>query len=92
LWFVAFAQKVLDEGPNPFQGTKSDQAHPPIHPTKYPPSPLSGQDQRLYEFIVRHFLACLSKHAEGLETLVDINIAEEKVCYQQSTSTIMSTD
>lgn len=28
-----FAQRVLDEGLNPRQGKKSDQAHPPIHPT-----------------------------------------------------------
>ena len=29
-----FAQNILDR-PNPRNGTKSDQAHPPIHPTKY---------------------------------------------------------
>uniref|UniRef100_A0A452H441 DNA topoisomerase n=1 Tax=Gopherus agassizii TaxID=38772 RepID=A0A452H441_9SAUR len=32
----AFAQGILDQGgPTPRNGTKSDQAHPPIHPTKY---------------------------------------------------------
>lgn len=30
-----FAQSVLNNGPTPRQGKKSDQAHPPIHPTKY---------------------------------------------------------
>lgn len=32
-----FAQRVLDQpgGPNPRQGKNSDQAHPPIHPTKF---------------------------------------------------------
>lgn len=30
-----FATKVLGWGPNPREGKKSDQAHPPIHPTKY---------------------------------------------------------
>lgn len=32
-----FAQRVLDQpgGPNPRQGRNSDQAHPPIHPTKF---------------------------------------------------------
>lgn len=32
-----FAQRVMDQpgGPNPRQGKKSDQAHPPIHPTKF---------------------------------------------------------
>jgi hypothetical protein len=31
----AFAAKVLEWGPNPRKGSKSDQAHPPIHPTKF---------------------------------------------------------
>ncbi|KAL0269615.1 UNVERIFIED_CONTAM: hypothetical protein PYX00_007289 [Menopon gallinae] len=72
-----FASRVLQDGPNPFQGSKSDQAHPPIHPTKYT-TQLSGDERKLYDFIVRHFLACLSKHAEGLETIVKIDIAGEK--------------
>ena len=29
-----FASRVLENGPNPKQGNKSDEAHPPIHPTK----------------------------------------------------------
>lgn len=32
---IGFAQRVLQDGPNPRQGRKSDQAHPPIHPTKF---------------------------------------------------------
>lgn len=32
----AFAQSILERGgPTPRNGNKSDQAHPPIHPTKY---------------------------------------------------------
>lgn len=69
---------MLEEGPNPRQGRKSDQAHPPIHPTKYA-SNLQGNEKRLYEFIVRHFLACLSKDAQGQETTVEIIIAGEEV-------------
>uniref|UniRef100_A0A3P9KGI1 DNA topoisomerase n=1 Tax=Oryzias latipes TaxID=8090 RepID=A0A3P9KGI1_ORYLA len=74
-----FAQRVLDQpgGPNPRQGKKSDQAHPPIHPTKYTSS-LQGNEARVYEFIVRHFLACVSQDALGQETVVDIDIAQEK--------------
>lgn len=30
-----FAQNLLESGIIPRQGKKSDQAHPPIHPTKY---------------------------------------------------------
>lgn len=69
---------MLEEGPNPRQGRKSDQAHPPIHPTKYAGN-LQGNEKRLYEFIVRHFLACLSKDAQGQETTVEIVIAGEEV-------------
>ncbi|KAJ7305990.1 hypothetical protein JRQ81_010356 [Phrynocephalus forsythii] len=74
----AFAQRILDQGgPTPRQGNKSDQAHPPIHPTKYGAN-LQGNDQRLYEFIVRHFLACCSRDAKGQETTVEIDIAKER--------------
>ncbi|XP_014209436.1 DNA topoisomerase 3-alpha [Copidosoma floridanum] len=72
-----FAQRLLQEGITPRQGKKSDQAHPPIHPTKYTDS-LQGDEARVYEFVVRHFLACLSKNAEGYETIVEIDIAGEK--------------
>ncbi|CAH2980191.1 unnamed protein product [Chilo suppressalis] len=74
----AFAQRILDSGgPAPRQGNKSDKAHPPIHPTKYTNS-LTGNEQRLYEFIVRSFLACCSQDAKGQETTVVIEIASEK--------------
>ncbi|XP_046893588.1 DNA topoisomerase 3-alpha [Hypomesus transpacificus] len=73
-----FAQRVLDQGgPNPRQGNKTDQAHPPIHPTKFT-NTLQGNEGRVYEFIVRHFLACVSQDAVGQETVVDIDIAQEK--------------
>ncbi|XP_047505100.1 DNA topoisomerase 3-alpha isoform X6 [Pieris napi] len=73
----AFAQNILDNGgPTPRQGNKSDKAHPPIHPTKYTNN-LSGNELRLYEFIVRSFLACCSKDAQGQETTATINIANE---------------
>ncbi|KAF6209731.1 hypothetical protein GE061_015480 [Apolygus lucorum] len=73
----SFAQRVLQDGPNPRQGKKSDQSHPPIHPIKYT-TDLSGNDAKLYEFIVRHFLACVSKDAKGHETTVSIDINTEK--------------
>ena len=38
-----------------------------------------GHDAVLYEFIVRHFLACCSQDAQGHETLVEIDVAGERV-------------
>ncbi|XP_012057921.1 PREDICTED: DNA topoisomerase 3-alpha-like [Atta cephalotes] len=72
-----FAQNLLESGITPRQGKKSDQAHPPIHPIKYTDN-LYGNEAKVYEFVVRHFLACLSKNAEGRETTVEIDIAGEK--------------
>ena len=74
-----FAGRILGEwnGPHPRAGKKSDQAHPPIHPLKSAPG-LQGDEGRVYEFIVRHFLACVSQDAVGKETTVNIDIAGEK--------------
>lgn len=39
---------------------------------------VQGNEKRLYEFIVRHFLACCSKDAQGQEVTVEIDISDEK--------------
>ncbi|CDW56295.1 DNA topoisomerase [Trichuris trichiura] len=73
-----FAQRVLESGPNPRNGKKNDQAHPPIHPIRYAaPQELIGNLKRVYDFIVRHFLACVSKNAEGFQTTVAIDVNGE---------------
>ncbi len=71
-----FANKVLEWRPDPRAGNKSDQAHPPIHPTKLATN-LSGDEKRVYELVVRHFLACVSRDAKGSETTVTAEIGEE---------------
>lgn len=41
----------------------------------------SDKERKVYEYVVRHFLACLSKDAEGEETIVNIEINNEKVIF-----------
>lgn len=72
-----FANRVLQWGPNPRNGNKSDQAHPPIHPTKHAGG-LQGNEKRVYELVVRHFLACVSRDAVGSETVVNATIGKEE--------------
>lgn len=72
-----FAEKVLQWGPDPRTGTKSDNAHPPIHPTKFSDA-LTGNEKRVYELVCRHFLACVSKDAVGSETIVNTELAGEE--------------
>ncbi|XP_027942134.1 DNA topoisomerase 3-alpha isoform X2 [Vigna unguiculata] len=81
-WGV-YAQRLLDPGTglwrNPRGGGHDDKAHPPIHPTKFSTgeSGWSQEHRKLYELVVRHFLACVSKPAVGAETTVEIDIAGE---------------
>lgn len=63
----------------PSRGGHNDNAHPPIHPTKYSPGEAdwSPDKRKLYEFVVRSFLATCSKAALGRETKIQIDIAAE---------------
>ncbi len=57
--------------PSPRNGPKEDPAHPAIHPTgAVPRDPLSPQKRKLYDLIVRRFLATLSWDALVAETRV----------------------
>jgi len=53
---------------NPRQGSEDDKAHPPIHPVKsatkdYVAKKYGVKAWRLYDLVVRHFLATLSREA-----------------------------
>jgi DNA topoisomerase IA len=50
---------------------------------------VSGNERQVYEFVTRHFLACCSRDAEGLETIVDIDIAGEKVKFCNNLSNLL---
>ncbi|TPX12062.1 uncharacterized protein E0L32_007177 [Thyridium curvatum] len=74
-----FAQNLADGAFNqPRNGRNDDKAHPPIHPVTYAaPSVLSSDEARLYELVVRRFLACCSEDAKGMATDVDIQYGDE---------------
>ncbi|OQR93067.1 DNA topoisomerase [Achlya hypogyna] len=63
----------------PRRGSHDDQAHPPIHPTKSVALAAITNDveRRVYEFVVRHFLACCSRDARGSQTSVAMRLADE---------------
>lgn len=62
----------------PRGGRNNDQAHPPIHPVNYVvPSSLPDDDRRVYEFVVRRFLACCSEDAKGESTTIEIEYGDE---------------
>lgn len=59
----------------PRNGRHNDKAHPPIHPITY--ANLEGNEKRVYEFIVRRFLACCSQDAKGMASEVEIAYGDE---------------
>ena len=62
----------------PRSGRHNDQAHPPIHPVNFVASgSLSSDERRVYEFVVRRFLACCSEDAKGESTTVEIEYGDE---------------
>ena len=60
----------------PRKGRSNDNSHPPIHPTKHADN-LTGNAKKVYDFIVRHFLATCSEDAKATETVVTATIAGE---------------
>lgn len=75
-----YAQGLINNGGFkwPRAGRNNDQAHPPIHPVNYvAPSSLADDERRVYEFIVRRFLACCSEDAKGESTIIETEYGEE---------------
>lgn len=64
---------------NPRGGKHDDKAHPPIYPVKYVNlDTLRGDQKKVYEFVVRRFLACCSDDARGLQTKIDLQWGSER--------------
>ncbi|KAJ6785732.1 hypothetical protein PWT90_07106 [Aphanocladium album] len=74
-----FAQGLANGGfQQPREGRHDDKAHPPIHPITYAaPSVLNYDEGRLYEYVVRRFLACCSEDAKGSATEIDLQYGDE---------------
>lgn len=74
-----FAQGLIDGAfSRPRNGRNNDQAHPPIHPVNYvAPHGLNDEEKRVYEFVVRRFLACCSEDAKGESSTVELTYGPE---------------
>ncbi|NUN11939.1 DNA topoisomerase I [Candidatus Micrarchaeota archaeon] len=61
----------------PYEGEKSDPAHPAIHPTGEKPSDVSAEALKLFELIGRRFLACFGESAVRERQTVLIDCGEK---------------
>lgn len=64
----------------PRRGKNNDKAHPPIHPIAHVAQANLDtlEDRKVYEFVVRRFLACCSDDAKGHSTTVDMDLSGER--------------
>ena len=75
----SFSKEVAEVQNNgrdyPTRGKKKTTDHPPIHPVGVPTEVLSGEKKKIYELIVRRFLATLAKDAlsETVDASFDIS-------------------
>jgi len=79
--FSEEVEEVIKNGRDrPTRGKKKTTDHPPIHPVGVPGKPLSGEAKKIYELVVRRFLATLSKDAisEIVKASFDISGEEFK--------------
>lgn len=88
----AYLVKELIEGdPKPREGDKVDSAHPAVYPTgNRPRLNLSYQDRRLFDLIVRRFLACFAKDAVRERAMATIEVGEKNAFIVQGSTTIRS--
>lgn len=77
--YSSLAQALLINPPlRPNEGKKNDPAHPAIHPTGIKPGNITAQGKKLYDLVVRRFLAVFGKAAtrETVKVKIDIGGVE----------------
>ncbi len=62
----------------PNEGIKVDEAHPAIYPTGVMPKELNDTETKLYDLIVKRFLACFAPYAKVARVKVTVKIGDEK--------------
>ncbi|MEM0201341.1 MAG: DNA topoisomerase I [Candidatus Micrarchaeaceae archaeon] len=73
------AKKLIDNNRiKPHEGAKQDEAHPAIYPTGVLPKKLTPEENKIYDLIVKRFLACFAEYWKGEKTSLLINIDNEK--------------
>ena len=61
----------------PNNGKKTDPAHPAIYPTGISPKNLNEREQKLYDLIVRRFLATFAESASRETAIIDVDCNNE---------------
>jgi DNA topoisomerase I len=74
--YLEVAKKLLSQKTlKPNEGKKEDEAHPAIYPTGIPPGDINERSMKVYDLIVRRFLATFGEPAirETVKATIDVN-------------------
>ena len=84
--YSVLAEKIIGAGKfKPAQGKKEDPAHPAIFPTGEKPSKPGAPQAKLYDLIVKRFLACFAEPLVKESLSVTLRLGEENYCAKGST-------
>ncbi|GMR36093.1 hypothetical protein PMAYCL1PPCAC_06288, partial [Pristionchus mayeri] len=76
------ASRVMQEGINRPRGGVDKGDHPPITPMRSDGGALHGDNARVYEYVVRHFIATLMRNCVYEVTTVKMRCGEEEFSFQ----------
>ncbi|MCX8163327.1 MAG: DNA topoisomerase I [Candidatus Micrarchaeota archaeon] len=77
--YSKYCQKIIENRWfKPHEGKKEDPAHPAIYPTGLKAEGISKNEQKLYDLIVRRFLACFMPAAVKENTKVILSCSSQK--------------
>lgn len=77
--YLHLANRLIEEKRfRPNEGMKTDEAHPAIYPTGVVPKELNPVEGRLYDLIVKRFLACFAPYAKVARMKVTVKVGDEK--------------
>ena len=71
------ASIILSTNLVPNEGAKTDDAHPAIHPTGERPKDLGARDKKIYDLIVKRFLAVFGEAAVRESMTIAISVENE---------------
>ncbi|MBI4438603.1 DNA topoisomerase I [Candidatus Woesearchaeota archaeon] len=73
--YARLCSMLLKDNLKPAEGKKSDPAHPAIFPTGVAPKSLEGRKRKLYDLVVRRFLAAFGQPAvrQTLSVRIEVN-------------------
>ncbi|MBI2109655.1 DNA topoisomerase I [Candidatus Woesearchaeota archaeon] len=82
--YHVLAEDLLKTNLKPSEGPKSDPAHPAIFPTGEKPKKLSDRQRKVYDLIVRRFLATFAPSAKRQTMTVTVEVNKEEFLTQGS--------